>query len=147
MFRKKDVENLRKSFFKNGILAEMASRWDFFGIPNPESRSRGFRIGIFYFGLDQKIPKMPKSRGSGWGFKNPEKIPKEKSRKCRNPGDRDRDLKIPKKSRKKNPENAEIPGIGTGILKPLKNPEKIPRAKSQKSQNSGDRDRDLKIPK
>ena len=56
-------------------------------------------------------------------------------------------MKIPKKSRKKNPENPKIPGIGIGILKPLKNPEKIPSAKSQKSRNPGDRDRDLKIPK
>ena len=67
----------------------MASGWDFFGIPDPESRSRGFGIGIFYFGLDQKIPKIPKSRGSGSGFENPEKIPSEKSRKSQNPGDRD----------------------------------------------------------
>ena len=44
------------------------------------------------------------------------------------------------KSRKKNPENPEIPEIGIGILKPLKNPEKIPSAKSRKSQNPGDRD-------
>ena len=56
-------------------------------------------------------------------------------------------MKIPKKSREKNPENPKIPGIGIGILKPLKNPEKIPRAKSRKSRNPGDRDRDLKIPK
>ena len=33
------------------------------------------RDGIFYFELDQKIPK---SRGSGSGFENPEKIPSEK---------------------------------------------------------------------
>jgi len=33
-------------------------------------------------------------------------------------------LKIPKKSRKKNPENPKIPGIGIGILKPLKIPKK-----------------------
>ena len=80
---------------------EVASGWDFFGIPDPESRSRGFGIGIFYFGLDQKIPKIPKSRGSGSGFENPEKIPKEKSRKSRNPEDRDRNLKITReKSRK-----------------------------------------------
>ena len=41
-------------------------------------------IGIFYFGLD---------------------------RKSRNPEDRDRDLKILKKSRVKNPDNPEIPGF------------------------------------
>ena len=76
---------------------------------DPESRSRGFGIGIFYFGLDRKIPKIPKSRGSGSGFENPEKIPKEKSRKSQNPGDRDRDFKTSKKSRK-NPES-KIPKI------------------------------------
>ena len=49
-----------------------------------------FGIGIFCFGLDRKIPKIPKSRGSG--FENPEK------------------------SQVKNPENPEIPGIGIGIF-------------------------------
>ena len=74
---------------------KVALGWNFFG------------IGIFYFGLDQKIPK---SRGSGSGFekfeKNPEKISSAKSRKTRNPGDRDWDLKIPEKSQEipKNPE-------------------------------------------
>ena len=74
----------------------------------------------------------------------------EKSRKSRNPGDRDRDLKIPKKAREKNPEN---PGVAIGILKNRKNPkknlEKILSAKFQKSLNPGDRDRDrdLKISK
>ena len=76
---------------------------------DPETRPRGFGIGIFNFGLDRKIQKIPKSRGSGSGFENPEnlKIPRigtgilkplknpEKSRKSRNPGDRDWDLKIP----------------------------------------------------
>ena len=59
----------------------------------------GSRIPIpnFYFGLDRKILKIPKSRGSGSRFENSEKIPKEKSK---NPGDRDRDFKISKKSRK-----------------------------------------------
>ena len=33
-----------------------------------------------------KIPKIPKSRGSGLGFENPEKIPSEKSRKFQNLG-------------------------------------------------------------
>ena len=50
----------------------------FSGIPNPESRSRGFGIGIFYFELDRRISKIPKSRGSGSGFANPEKIPSDK---------------------------------------------------------------------
>ena len=111
---------------------------------DPESRSRGFGIGIFYFGLDRKIPK-----------ENPEKIPKEKSRKSQNPGDRDRDFETSKKSRK-NPE-CEIPKIpksrGSGLgfenpeeiprksrKNPEKNPEKIPNEKSRKSQNPGDRD-------
>ena len=30
----------------------------------------GFRFGIFYFELDRKIPKIPKSRGSGSEFEN-----------------------------------------------------------------------------
>ena len=50
----------------------------------------GFGIGIFCFGLDRKIPKIPKSRGSG--FENLEKIPSTKFRKSWNPGDRDRDF-------------------------------------------------------
>ena len=29
------------------LRPELASRWDFFGIPNPNSRSRGFGIGVF----------------------------------------------------------------------------------------------------
>ena len=79
----------------DSFRAELATGWDFFGIS--------------YFGLDRKILKIPKSRGSGSGFENPEnlKIPRigtgilkplknpEKSRKSRNPGDRDWDLKIP----------------------------------------------------
>ena len=69
--------------------SELASGRDFFGIPNSESRSWGFGIGIFYFGLDRKIPKIPKSRESGSGFENPEKIPNEKSQKSRSPWDRD----------------------------------------------------------
>ena len=86
------------NFYSKLFEQEVASGWDFFG--------------ILYFGLDQKIPKIPKSRGSGSGFENPEKIPSEKSRKSRNPGDRDRGFKIPRKSRE--------------------NPEKIPR-KSRKN--------------
>ena len=66
----------------------------FFGISNPKYRSRRIGIGIFKFGLDQKIPKIPKARGSG--FENPEKIPSAKSWKAQNPGDRDLNLKIPK---------------------------------------------------
>ena len=55
---------------------------------DPESR-----IGIFTFGLDRKIHKIPQSLGSGSGFENPEKIPNEKSRKSQNPRDRDRDYR------------------------------------------------------
>ena len=48
----------------------------------------GFRVRFFwdpeshrpYFGLDRKIPKILKSRGSGSGFENSEKIPSERSR-------------------------------------------------------------------
>ena len=116
-----------------GYRPELASGWDFFAIPNPESWSRGFGIGIFYFGLDRKIPEIPKSRGSGSGFENPEKIPKEKSRKSQNPGDRDRDFKTSKKSRVRNPENPEILGIGIRIWKSRTNPEKIPRKIPKKS--------------
>ena len=39
-----------------------------------------FGIGLFYFELDQKIPKIPKSLESGSRFENSEKIPSEKSR-------------------------------------------------------------------
>ena len=102
-----------------GYRPELASGWDFFGIPNPESWSRGFGIGILYFGLDRKIPEIPKSRGSGSGFENPEKIPKEKSRKSQNPGDRDRDFKTSKKSRKipkaKSPKIPKSLGSGLGF--------------------------------
>ena len=37
----------------------------------------------------------------------------------------------------KNPENLENPGVGIGIIKPLKTPEKIPSKKYRKSQNPG----------
>ena len=47
----------------------------------PEFPGPGFRIGIFNFGLDRRVPK---SRGSE--FENPEKIPSEKPRKSRNSG-------------------------------------------------------------
>ena len=50
------------------------------------------QFGIFYYGLDQKIPKS-----RGLGFENPKKILNEKFRKSRNPGDWDRDIKTSKK--------------------------------------------------
>ena len=97
----------------------------FFGIPDPELRSRGFGIGIFYFGLDRKIPKIPKSLRSGSGFENPEKF--RKSRK--NPESKIPKIpksqrlvsgcenlkKIPKKSQERNPESPIIPEIGIQI--------------------------------
>ena len=109
----------------------MASCWDFFGIRNRDflfkARSKnpgnpeipGIGIGIRKSrkNRDRKIPKIPKFPGIGIlkRLKNPEKIPSAKSRKFRNPGDRDWDLKIPiksrknpKKSRVKNPENLGI---------------------------------------
>ena len=52
------------------ILAKLASKWDFFGIPNTESKSRGFGIGIFLF---QARSKNPEIQGSGLRFENPEK--------------------------------------------------------------------------
>ena len=52
-----------------------------------------FGVGIYYFGLDRKIPKIPKPRESGSGLENSEKF------------------------RVKNPENLEIPGIEIGIGK------------------------------
>ena len=50
-------------------------------------------------------------------------------------------------ARSKNRENPEIPGIGIGILKPLKNPEKIPSANFLKSRYPGGCDRDFKSSK
>ena len=47
------------------------------------------------------------------GYENFEKIPEAKSRKSKNPEDRDLDLKILKKSRMENP---EIPRIGSFFL-------------------------------
>ena len=47
--------------------SELASGWDFFGIPNSDPGDSG--SGFFTFGLDRKIPK---SRGSGSLFENPE---------------------------------------------------------------------------
>ena len=79
-------------------------------LQDPESRPREFGIRTFYFGLDRKIPKIPKSRGSG--FENPKKkIPKEKSRKSQNPGDRDRDFKTFKKSGKSRVQNHRDSGF------------------------------------
>ena len=96
---------------------------------DPESRSRGFGLGIFYFGLDQKILKIPKFRGSG--FENSEKLPTEQSQKSRNLGDRDMKTskQIPKISR---PKFRKSRGSGSGFENP-KNPEKIPKQESEPS--------------
>ena len=59
------------------IITRVGFGMEFLGIPNPVSRSRGFGIRIFHFELNWKIPKISKSRGSG--FENPEKISSEKS--------------------------------------------------------------------
>ena len=66
----------------------------FFGIPISDPKNS--KSGFFYFGLCRKIPKC---RGSGLRFENSVKIPCQKYRKARDPGDRDLDLKIPNKFR------------------------------------------------
>ena len=69
--------------------------------------------GIFYFGLVRKIPE---SRDRDRDLKVPKKFRKKNPE---NPGDRDRDFKTSKKSRVQNPENSEIPGffsLGSFIL-------------------------------
>ena len=43
-----------------GLIRRLGFGMGFFR--DPESRSREFGIGIFYFGLDRKIPKIPKSQ-------------------------------------------------------------------------------------
>ena len=90
--------------------------WDFLGIPNPRSPSRGLGMGIFHFGLDQKIPGDLKSRGWGSGIWDPQKSPVKNPQKIPNPGDGD-----------------------LGFLRP-KNPQKIPNRKSPEIPNPGDGD-------
>ena len=46
---------------------EVALGWDFLGIPNPRSPSRGLGMGIFHFGLDQKNPRGFEIPGMGIG--------------------------------------------------------------------------------
>ena len=69
---------------------------------HPETWFWGFYIGILNFEQERKISEIsaeiPKSRGWESGFENP--------------GDRDRDMKISKKSRPENTENSKIPGVG-----------------------------------
>ena len=110
----------------HGYGSELASGWDFFGVPNPDPGNLG--SGFFYFGLDRIISKIPKSGnpenpkipGIRIGILKPLKNSSAKSEKSWNPGDRD--LKSPKKSRKnpewKIPNISKIPGffyLGTFI--------------------------------
>ena len=90
----------------------MASGWDFFGILNPD---HGFGIGIFYSrNLEDRDRKL----------KNPKKkIPSKKSRKFRNPGDRDRALKPRKNSECEIMKISKSRVLGSGF----QNPKKIPR--------------------
>ena len=82
--------------------AELASGWNFFGSRIPNSDPEDSRSG--FFNLDQ-IENSRKSRNPG-DWDRDLKIPK-KSRKALNPGDPDRDLEITKKLQVKNPENPE----------------------------------------
>ena len=91
---------------------------------DPESRIRDRN---FLFWARSKNPEIPESPGIGIEILKSGKIPSEKSRKFRNHGDRDRALKTSKKSRVRNSENAEIPGIGIWIWKFRKYFEKIPK--------------------
>ena len=70
----------------------------YFGLNRKNPEIPGIRIGIWKFrkNPEWKIPKIPKSRGSGSGFEIPEKIPKT--------------------PRVKNPENLKMPGNGIRFL-------------------------------
>ena len=102
----------------------MASGWDFIGIRNPESRSRGFRIGVFYFGLDRKTRK---SRNPG--DQDVKTSKKSREQNPENPGNRDLDSKIPEKSRdfypgifEKSPGSGFFCGMGFPDKKPPLSP-------------------------
>ena len=92
-------------------------------------------MGIFHFGLDQKIPGDLKSRGWGSGIWDPQKSPVKNPQKIPNPGDGDsgflRLKKSPKNPQVKSPKNPQSRGLGLGIFdaeKSPKNPQsKIPR--------------------
>ena len=105
------------------------------------------RDGFFWNSENAEI------RGIGIGIWKARKIPSEKSWKSLNSGDRDQNLKMPRKSRVK---NSKIPGIGIRIWKSRKNPEipgigigilKCRKKPSEKSRNLGNRDffRDIGI--
>ena len=88
---------------------------------------------------DVKIPKIPKSRGSTFGFEN--------SQKSRNPEDPHWDVKIPRKFQVENP---EIPGIRHWSLISGQNLDfKIPSKKFllKNPENPGVQNWDFKIPK
>ena len=113
--------------------------WDFLGIPNPRSPSRGLGMGIFHFGLDQKIPGDLKSRGWGSGIWDPQKSPVKNPQKIPNPGDGDsgflRLKKSPKNPQVKSPKNPQSRGWGFGIFEAEKSP-KNPQVKSPKNPQS-----------
>ena len=87
-------------YLANSGKPEVALGWDFLGIPNPRSPSRGLGMGIFHFGLDQKIPGDLKSRGWGSGILDPQKSPVKNPRKIPNPGDGDSGFLSPKNPQK-----------------------------------------------
>ena len=60
----------------------------------------GIFSGIPNSDLDCKISKILKSRGRDWDMQTSKKIPNAKSWKSENPGNRDRDVKTPRQSRK-----------------------------------------------
>ena len=95
----------------DSFWTELASGWDFFGIPNRESW--GFGIQIFYFELDRDIQEE---------ILKPRKNPENPEIPVIEIGINYLD-KIPKKSRVLNPENPKIPGIGIWIWKSRENPE------------------------
>ena len=92
---------------------ELASGWDFSGIPIPNPDVGDSASGFFIFG------QIKKSRKSHYSGNRQPKVPSEKW------------MKTSKNSLVKNPENPKIPGSGSRF----ENLEK-----SQKSQNHGDRD-------
>ena len=92
-----------------GVLRSGFPGFKFTNLGHQQSSVLGFfRNRDFYFGIDRNIPKIPKSRGSGSGLENPEKMPSEKSRKSRRSGSGFENLeKIPSTKSQK----CKIPGI------------------------------------
>ena len=58
-----------RNIFRNIDIIRLPTRVGFGNrfFRDPEPRSRGFGIGIFNFGLDRKIPKIPKLQGKTFG--------------------------------------------------------------------------------